>query len=596
MRRVKAAILGLAGVLLVWAPAWPAEPPLGGAWISAVEGEAVMQFAEDSTWRPALLNTPLLPGDRLQVGSTGRIEVFFSTGSAIRLGPGSAARLVAVPAPGAGGDPPAEADLEAGRAIVTTGDGERSRPLVLLDVPGTRISVYARSRVRADSLAFDATDVALRGGAASADTLGSTIPLRIGETLQIGRGGATLVAGLPQDDFDRWADSLDRTLAAAPSGSSYLPAPLAFSTAGLESYGQWTTVPEYGSVWRPTAVVAGWAPFTRGRWLWRGGTWVWLPGEPWGWMPFHYGRWRWNPFLGWYWVPPRPRLIAWCPGAVAWILTPYYVTWLPLAPGDRFSVSRPPGPWSALGPTVGGIQITSATISKTFMNADAPSAMVAVPVNAFKTSTVVDAVAARTRLAALTPNQRLSVVTPANLAPDGSSRRTGTPAAAIPDPSVNSRTHSAAPPVPPSVQTSAGGISGRWPPARPDPDGAGQTLSRPRGLPSSSVGAPPVSVPNVRTPSPLPAGLGPRSAGDPQRQDFRAQGFVPQTRLPVAGSQVPIQPPVGRHGAPPVARPLPGSDLQRNGSPSPSSLGTGQPARSSRFLSPPSPAASALGR
>ncbi len=39
MRRGKAVTMGLAGMLAWWTVASAAEPPLGGAWVSAVEGD-----------------------------------------------------------------------------------------------------------------------------------------------------------------------------------------------------------------------------------------------------------------------------------------------------------------------------------------------------------------------------------------------------------------------------------------------------------------------------------------------------------------------------------------------------------------------------
>ena len=34
----------------------------------------------------------------------------------------------------------------------------------------------------------------------------------------------------------------------------------------LDRYGRWDRHPEYGAVWYPTVVVAGWAPYRYGQW------------------------------------------------------------------------------------------------------------------------------------------------------------------------------------------------------------------------------------------------------------------------------------------------------------------------------------------
>ncbi len=431
-KKFTAGLIGVALALIARAPAWAADPPLGGARISAVEGEALVQPGEGEGWRDAPLNMPLLPGDRLQTGATGRLEVLLWNGTAFRLSPGSSARLVAVPPPDAAGEPAAaEVDLEAGRASVATGEGDRSHPAIILDSAGTRVHIYPRSQVRAEAVAPDATQVVLREGEAWVDSLGTSIPLRPGETLQVGPSGASRVANLAPDAFERWSDGRNRGLAAAPPASPYVPVPLAPSTAELNRYGEWTSVPEYGYVWRPTAVAAGWSPFTAGQWLWRAGTWVWVPAESWGYVPFHYGRWRWDPFHGWYWVPPRPRLVVWDPGPVAWVVTPTYVTWIPLAPGE---VSYSPWPhrvWSAPAPPTTIMNVTNITvIKKTFVNAAAPAPVVAVPATTFTTTTVVTPTAptaTRVSLASLVANQPATVVTAAALAPAVADTRPAAP-------------------------------------------------------------------------------------------------------------------------------------------------------------------------
>ncbi len=496
MPRGKAAatLLLLTSLLLIaGVPAQAGDPPLGGARISAVEGEALVQFGDGDGggWRAAPLHMPLLPGDRLQAGASGRLEVFLSNGTAIRLGPASSARLVAVPPSEPDRDAAAEMDLEAGRAIVATGEGEPSRPALFLNATGTRVQVYPHSHLRVEAIASDASEVTLHDGAATVDTLGTSIPLRVAETLQVSRGGAVLAATRPPDALDQWSEARDRALAAAPLAASPLPAPLAPYAADLNHYGQWTAVPEYGEVWRPTAVAAGWAPFSAGQWVWRGGTWVWLPLEPWGWAPFHYGRWRWDTMLGWYWVPPRPRLVVWCPGAVAFIRTPTLVTWIPLAPGEIYYAPRPYGIWSAPVAATTVINITHVTIHKTFINAAAPAAVAAAPATTFATATVVSPTITRVRLATVAGAQPVSVVTPAALAPA---------AAAVRPAPVTAATTTPAPPAQARIATAThAATSSATAPQAPLPWPAGRVATTPP-VRNATVAAP-LAAPAPGTPA-----------------------------------------------------------------------------------------------
>lgn len=526
MLRVGLVVVGLVLALGVWGAAWAEEPPLGGARISAVEGEALVQFAEDTHWSSAPLNVPLLPGDRLQAGATGRIEVLFSGGAVIRLGPSSTGRLVTVPPADAGPDTTVEVDLEAGRVIVVTGDGERSRPVAALNVPGTRIQIYPRSQVQAEVVAADATDLLLSQGAATVDSLGMSIPLRVAEVLQVGRGGAFPVAGRPQDDFDRWSESRDRILTAAPPSSPYVPTPLAPYVAGLDSYGQWTTVPEYGYVWRPATTVTGWAPFTDGRWVWRGGTWVWLPREPWGWVPYHYGRWRWDPFLGWYWVAPRPTLIAWCPGAVAWIQTSGYVAWIPLAPGEIYHNPWPFGRWRAPRPPASAIDINRVHIKKIFANASAPGPVLAVPLATFTTSTVVAPTTTRVPLSSLGASRTLGVAAPAAIAPVNASGGTAPPV--VPTPTRSAGTSVPQPNASiPSAVPAAGQRPGFAAPGQRGPIGTGQ-----------------VSAPAFGTAP--PAGSSPLPKADAGHTKIQGHPPDPMASSAASAAAVPVPPPKDR--------------------------------------------------
>jgi len=96
--------------------------------------------------------------------------------------------------------------------------------------------------------------------------------------------------------------------------------------AALSGYGQWIHVPSLGRVWRPY-VVAGWRPFTYGRWVATEIGWVWVSYEPWGYFPHHYGAWAYTD-VGWVWAPDR----VYRPAPVVWINWGGYVGWYPCGP------------------------------------------------------------------------------------------------------------------------------------------------------------------------------------------------------------------------------------------------------------------------
>ncbi|WP_374429422.1 DUF6600 domain-containing protein [Ideonella dechloratans] len=150
---------------------------------------------------------------------------------------------------------------------------------------------------------------------------------------------------LPQDRFVAWVQDEDLRNDWARDNP-----PVSSEMTGaddLDRYGRWEQHPEYGVVWQPLVVSAGWAPYRYGRWMWVAPWgWTWVDDAPWGFAPFHYGRWvYWG--TRWVWVPGNyvrrpvyaPALVGWVGGS-GWSVSinagPPTVGWVPLAPMEPF--------------------------------------------------------------------------------------------------------------------------------------------------------------------------------------------------------------------------------------------------------------------
>lgn len=93
--------------------------------------------------------------------------------------------------------------------------------------------------------------------------------------------------------MDEWERERARQIASAAS-YAYVDDDDVYGVAELDRWGTWTEHDTYGSIWRPTIVSTGWAPFTSGRWVWQDPWgWTWVEYQPWGWAPSRYGRWVW---------------------------------------------------------------------------------------------------------------------------------------------------------------------------------------------------------------------------------------------------------------------------------------------------------------
>ncbi len=107
-----------------------------------------------------------------------------------------------------------------------------------------------------------------------------------------------------------------------------------FYTA-LAPHGVWIELDHGVVVWKPSIVRRGWAPYTRGQWLWTEDGWYWHSYEDFGYITYHYGRWFYDDYYGWIWLPDY----EWAPAWVEWRYDDDYIGWAPLPPYAVFSVN-----------------------------------------------------------------------------------------------------------------------------------------------------------------------------------------------------------------------------------------------------------------
>ena len=154
----------------------------------------------------------------------------------------------------------------------------------------------------------------------------------------IGDPASYTMAEAVTTSFDDWA--LRRDARERESQTVRYVSPEMTGYQDLDSYGAWQTVPQYGAVWVPASVPAGWAPYSVGHWAWvEPWGWTWVDSQPWGFAPFHYGRWT-QVEGTWAWVPGQavqrpvyaPALVAFFGGAAL----VGSIGWLPLGPNEVY--------------------------------------------------------------------------------------------------------------------------------------------------------------------------------------------------------------------------------------------------------------------
>jgi hypothetical protein len=320
--------MSIAGALLLFPPYSEADS-LGAMRVNLVQGDVQVKIADTGEWVPASINMPLVEGDELWVPEGSRAALQTTKGDYVRLDDGTALQILRMDLDSY------QFHLTEGRVYVLNSAPKRS--VLQFDTPDATIRAFGNSAFRID-IPGGETDVSVFRGSVQAENGDGTTTVRAGTMLAVGTDGyAELSPVPPPDDWQRWNAQRDRIVLARGKSYGYLPNELRVYSSDFEENGRWVNVPEYGYVWTPTVVVTGdWAPYRHGRWVWRGGDYVWVGYEPWGWTPYHYGRWAFVARIGWAWVPPSRGDVYWAPGYVGWVRSGDHVAWVPLAPRETY--------------------------------------------------------------------------------------------------------------------------------------------------------------------------------------------------------------------------------------------------------------------
>src|SRR5215471_6911235 len=269
------------------------DPPAVVGRLNYITGQVSFAPAQaDEDWVAASLNRPITTGDRLWTDAGARAEMHVGS-LAVRMDAQTSLDVLDL------NDRTFQLRLAQGGANVRL---RRATPgeSVEIATPGgavvlTRPGAY---RVNVDPQGY-ATTVSVRGGGqAEVFAPNGGFVVRDEEQLTLAGLRGDVAIAPPPDEFDRWAALRDRREDRV-AATRYVPTEMT-GYEDLDEYGTWRTVPEYGTVWQPTSVPAGWAPYRYGHWVWVvPWGWTWVDDEPWGFAPSHYGRWIW---LGQSWA------------------------------------------------------------------------------------------------------------------------------------------------------------------------------------------------------------------------------------------------------------------------------------------------------
>ncbi|MFN0085230.1 MAG: DUF6600 domain-containing protein, partial [Blastocatellia bacterium] len=324
--RVRQAGWAVASLLICLLTAQAQNREVRVARISLIEGEVSYQRANDSRkdWFDATLNLPLDESDQLYSGPGGRAEVQLSGRNLIRLSRDTNLRFTQF------NTGTAQMALPIGTAtfriesldkrqfhVVDANDPGINEPVYFeVDTPTVAITFVKEGDYRVDVRDDGTTEVIVRRGQAEVynQEIGAIVVKKGRRAIIEGRDNFYQITRLEEkDSWDRWNDRRDDDMFSRVDSyrsTRYVPASIP-GVYDLDRYGDWVESPDYGWVWAPRGVAAGWAPYRAGYWRWYSAYgWTWISNEPWGWAPYHYGRWA---YWGnrWCWAPSVNVGLGW---------------------------------------------------------------------------------------------------------------------------------------------------------------------------------------------------------------------------------------------------------------------------------------------
>ncbi|MDP1650709.1 MAG: hypothetical protein Q8M01_21260, partial [Rubrivivax sp.] len=337
----RAAWLLIAVAALGAGSAWAQDDPPGRVGrLAAIQGQVWWFDHEDGQWSEAERNRPLTGGDRLSTAADASAELRVGS-TVLRLGGATELEVLALD------DQRMSFQLHSGSLALRVRSREVAQEIELV-TDEARLRPLRSGLYRLDRIDDTSHAGSWRGSLRVDDADGFIVDT--GQRVELWREGRSRElrhawGSLPYDAFAEWAVREDRR--DERSAATRHVSPEMTGAEDLDRYGRWDRHPEYGMVWFPLEVRAGWAPYRYGNWAWvRPWGWTWVDEAPWGFAPFHYGRWvnwrgRWGWWPGEYVVRPvfAPALVAWVGGA-HWGLSINIggpaIGWVPLAPREVF--------------------------------------------------------------------------------------------------------------------------------------------------------------------------------------------------------------------------------------------------------------------
>lgn len=313
------------------------DPPARVARISYAAGDLGLMPAGSTQWSAADINRPLTNGDKLSTGADAKAELELG-GTTLRIDGQSDIGVLNL-------------DGQTGQFELTQGTANITVRAIYdnatyeIDTPTLALVISQPGSFRVD-VGSDGSSTSVTVFDGSAMVYGEN---NAQHDVYSGRSYRFMDSALANvmvsdigggDAFDAWCNERNSETNNDETATAQYVSDDMVGASDLDTYGNWQDDGDYGYVWYPGNVGAGWAPYRFGHWVWIAPWgWTWVDNLPWGFAPYHYGRWA---FVRgrWGWLPGSPRTRpVYAPALVAFVGMggggP--VGWFPLGPHDIYN-------------------------------------------------------------------------------------------------------------------------------------------------------------------------------------------------------------------------------------------------------------------
>jgi len=554
------------------------DPPSRVARLGYMEGSVSFDPAGEQDWVEATPNRPMTTGDKIWADKGSRAELQLGSAS-IRLSENTGMSFLNLD------DRTVQVQLTSGTVNVRVRRLSRD-DVFEIDTPNQAFSVYQPGSYRLEASEDGSyTVISVREGQGESTGNGETFTMHAGQRGTFS-GTDRLNAEVDnigqQDQFDNWAYQRDHRYEGSRSARYLSPDVVGYED--LDDNGDWRDDSNYGHVWYPNHVDAGWAPYHEGHWAWVAPWgWTWVDDAPWGYAPFHYGRWvsvsgRWGWVAGPVDVQPvyAPALVAFIGGGIG---VGVDVGWFPLGPREVYVPTYNVSPAYVNRVNISNTNVSTTTVTNvynttivnknttvnnttinniTYVNKTVPGAVTAVPQRAFVSAQPVARAAVKVdaRQMASAPVLTRVAVAPSRESVLGARANTANhvtePPAAVANRQVVAKNTPPPPPVPFAKQQQMMAAHPGVPPARHELRAA-QPATTAQAHPMVKI------APPGKPAEPTPARPGNQPGNQPNASRPGQPGGQPNARPGMPANQPPANQPGNRPGNQPAPNERPGT-------------------------------------